>query len=69
MYYLLGVDLTAIEGIDELHALSLVSELGTDFRKWPTVKHSQCRAGLRKRPEASELEEDGGQGQVEVSSQ
>lgn len=38
LYYLLGVDLTAIEGIDELHALTLVSELGTDFTKWPTVK-------------------------------
>ena len=29
----------AIEGIDEIHALTLVSELGTDFTKWPTVKH------------------------------
>jgi hypothetical protein len=36
---LTGVDRTAIEGIDELHALTLVSELGTDFSKWPTVKH------------------------------
>ena len=34
-----GVDLTAIEGIDEMHALTLVSELGSDFTKWPTVKH------------------------------
>src|SRR5262249_55060660 len=39
LYYLTGVDLTAIEGIDAIHALTLVSELGTDFRKWPTVKH------------------------------
>jgi len=37
--YLTGVDLTAIEGIDELHALTLFSELDCDFTKWPTVKH------------------------------
>jgi transposase len=41
-----GVDLTAIEGIDEVHALTLVSELGTDFTKWPTVKHFTCWLGL-----------------------
>ena len=40
------VDLTAIEGIDELHALTLVSELGTDFTKWPTVKHFASWLGL-----------------------
>src|SRR5262249_13467912 len=39
LYYVTGVDLTAIEGIDEMHALTLVSELGSDFTKWPTVKH------------------------------
>jgi transposase len=42
LYYATGVDLTAIEGIDELHALTLVSELGSDFTKWPTVKHFTC---------------------------
>jgi transposase len=41
-----GVDLTAIEGIDEVHALTLVSELGTDFTKWPTVKHFASWLGL-----------------------
>jgi transposase len=46
LYYLSGVDLTAIEGIDELHALTLVSELGTDFSKWPTVKHFTNWLGL-----------------------
>src|SRR5262249_5507492 len=38
--------LTAIEGIDELHALTLLSELGTDFTKWPTVKHFTSWLGL-----------------------
>jgi transposase len=46
LYYVTGVDLTAIEGIDELHALTLVSELGTDFLKWPTVKHFSSWLGL-----------------------
>lgn len=46
LYYATGVDLTAIEGIDELHALTLVSELGTDFSKWPTVKHFTSWLGL-----------------------
>jgi transposase len=46
LYYVTGVDLTAIEGIDEVHALTLVSELGTDFTKWPSVKHFTSWLGL-----------------------
>jgi len=46
LYYATGVDLTAIEGIDAIHALTLVSELGTDFTKWPTVKHFTSWLGL-----------------------
>ncbi len=46
LYFVCGVDLTAIEGIDEIHALTLVSELGTDFTKWPTVKHFASWLGL-----------------------
>jgi transposase len=46
LYYVTGVDLTAIEGIDELHALTLVSELGTDMTKWPTVKQFTSWLGL-----------------------
>jgi transposase len=46
LYYATGVDLTAIEGIDEVHALTPVSELGTDFTKWPTVKQFTCWLGL-----------------------
>jgi transposase len=48
LYYLTGVDLTAIEGIDEMHAFTLVSELGCDFTKWPTVKHFTSWLGLCK---------------------
>jgi hypothetical protein len=46
LYALTGVDLTAIEGIDAVNALTLVSELGTDFSKWPTVKHFASWLGL-----------------------
>ena len=46
LYLSTGVDLTAIEGIDAIHALTLVSELGTDFSKWPTVKYFTSWLGL-----------------------
>ena len=46
LYLMLGVDLTAIEGIDEVNALTLVSELGGDFAKWPTVSHFASWLGL-----------------------
>jgi transposase len=46
LYLATGTDLTQIEGIDALHALTLVSELGADFTKWPTVKHFTSWLGL-----------------------
>jgi transposase len=45
-YLATGVDRTAIEGIDAIHALTLVSELGSDFSKWPSVKHVTSWLGL-----------------------
>jgi transposase len=56
LYFVTGVDLTAIEGIDEVHALTLVSELGSDFTKWPTVKHFTSWLGL-----CPNLQKTGGQ--------
>lgn len=41
-----GADLAAIEGIDEIHALALVSEPGSDFTEWPTVKRFCSWLGL-----------------------
>jgi transposase len=41
-----GVDLTAIEGIDEPPALTIISELGLDMERWPTVKHFTSWLGL-----------------------
>jgi transposase len=46
LYFATGVDLTQIEGIDAIHALTLVGELGADFSKWPTVKHFTSWLGL-----------------------
>ena len=46
LYLMLGLDLTQIEGLDEMNALTLVSELGTDFSKWPSVKHFTSWLGL-----------------------
>ena len=46
LYFVLGIDLTAIEGIDEVNALTLVSELGSDFAKWPTAAHFASWLGL-----------------------
>jgi transposase len=43
---LTGVDLTAIEGIDEPTALTISSEIGLDMRRWPTVKHFASWLGL-----------------------
>jgi transposase len=46
LYRLCGVDLTAIEGIGELTALTILSEIGTDMSRWPTVKHFTSWLGL-----------------------
>ncbi len=46
LYLMLGIDLTELEGLDELNALTLISELGTDMTKWPTVKHFTSWLGL-----------------------
>ena len=37
-----GVDLTALAGIEEETALVILSEIGTDMSRWPSVKHF-CR--------------------------
>ncbi len=41
-----GVDLTAIEGIDERTALVVLSEIGLDMSKWPTEKNFSSWLGL-----------------------
>jgi transposase len=39
LYRLTGVDLTQIDGVDELTVQKVLSEIGIDMSKWPTVKH------------------------------
>lgn len=39
MYRVTGVDLTTIDGIDGYTALKLISEIGLDMMRWPSVKH------------------------------
>jgi transposase len=46
LYYVTGVDLTAIEGIGDVTALTIISEIGTDMSPWPTVKHFASWLGL-----------------------
>jgi hypothetical protein len=46
LYRLAGVDLTTIEGIEEGTALVILSESGTDMRRWPSVKHFCSWLGL-----------------------
>lgn len=43
---LIGTDLTTIPGIDASSALKLISEIGTDIDRWPTVKHFCAWLGL-----------------------
>ena len=39
LYRMTGVDLTQIDGVDELTIQKVLSETGTNMGKWPTVKH------------------------------
>lgn len=46
LYRLTGVDLTEVPGLDVLTVQTIVSEIGTDMSKWPTVKHFTSWLGL-----------------------
>lgn len=39
LYRMTGVDLTQIDGINVLTAQEVITEIGLDMSKWPTVKH------------------------------
>jgi transposase len=46
LYRIVGVDLTAIDGIDALTAHAIITEIGIDVNAWPTVKHFTSWLGL-----------------------
>jgi transposase len=46
LYRLTGVDLTRIDGIDSVTALTILGEIGTDMTRWKTVKHFTSWLGL-----------------------
>jgi len=46
LYYVVGIDVTEIEGIGELTALTVISEIGVDVSKFATVKHFCSWLGL-----------------------
>lgn len=46
LYRMVGVDLTAIDGIDALTAQTIISEIGVDVTAWPTVKHFASWLGV-----------------------
>jgi transposase len=46
LYYVTGVDLTELEGIAEVTALVVVSEIGLDMSRFPSVKHFCSWLGL-----------------------
>jgi transposase len=46
LYYVIGIDLTEIEGIAELTALTIISEIGLNVSRFATVKHFCSWLGL-----------------------
>lgn len=46
LFRMCGVDLTRIDGVDVTTALAVVSEIGTDMSRFPTIKHFTSWLGL-----------------------
>jgi hypothetical protein len=46
LFQICGQDLTVLPALTEYSALQLISEVGTDLRKWPTEKHFTAWTGL-----------------------
>jgi transposase len=46
LYQMTGVDLTQIDSINGLTVQTVISEIGLDMNKWPTVKHFTSWLGL-----------------------
>ena len=46
LYQLLGVDLVAVDGLNEVTAQTIISEIGTDMSRWEDEKHFCSWLGL-----------------------
>lgn len=46
LFRICGVDLTAIDGLDDASVLTLLSEVGTDMSRFPSAKHFASWLGL-----------------------
>jgi transposase len=51
--HIIGVDVTLIDGIDEISGLDIISVTGTDMSKWPTAEHFASWLNLGPRPKKS----------------
>lgn len=51
--HIIGVDVTLIDGIDEISALDIISVTGADMSKWPTAEHFASWLNLEPRPKKS----------------
>jgi hypothetical protein len=49
----IGIDLTAVTGLSSSLVLTIVSEIGTDMTKWPSVKHFASWLGVAPRNDIS----------------
>ena len=57
LYRMAGVDLTQIDGLNVLTVQAILSEIGVDMRRWPTVKHFTSWLGV-----SPQTEKTGGKG-------
>ncbi len=46
VYRVVGVDLTAVDGLNAASVQTILAEIGTDMSAWPTVKHFASWLGL-----------------------
>jgi transposase len=50
LYHITGVDLTRVDGLEEISILDIISVTGTDMSKWPTGNHFSSWLNLTARP-------------------
>jgi len=51
--HIIGVDVTKMDGLDEISVLEIISVTGLDMHKWPTAEHFTSWLNLSPRPKKS----------------